>query len=775
MQTVNYPSSNDALRFPANVDTTSLLRHDIPQVVKARIVRVTPTDWAGDTQCMKMELIGCVAKVLPFPAIIKVPLLINLGSEYTVTGIVIQGSINEPQYGPTWATKFTLQYAMESVDESSHSFRNYLNIDGSVKIFLANFDSVTPVTIYLDRPIVATKLYLTYYNDDAIYPRVPCIRVDFLGCLLAAQNVSREERVAIRDLKSNSNIVIRQADKGGAVTILNTVDYIKEAESQLNNSSFYKKLTYNPCAQFKKELKSMINTFSSELADEVNMYIPSSPSPGVFYTIPKLHKVSKLVKTKLASVSRNDPLDTDKLSPRKIFELAKTLDILPPDNGYLCGPTGAEAAGFCFTTVASRNDEACLSIFHSTSYPVIIKASSVNTALRSVLPQIKQSGYEYYRIGLTHQNVRNSTASNFQWVDGTPLQYQLFDSSNIANDEDELCPAIYLPDTEHWQALTYLDECRQGNSGCARDCINYPGGYACECPPGMYLNWWDRKGCECPFEAPGCGVIPREIDGTCPDISCDQPRAFFGSPNYPQKYPNLVYFSCPAGWNLFGGRCFLVVKHNGTLGWNEAHIYCLERVENESDLVSIRDQAEMSFVHELLVKGGFESDKFYIGCEPSYFRIAEKCLQMVFVEILGEKITFANVSEMCGNGSNLIGESFVREHFDQVKSYQKFIWQLYGHVIIDKPTTTSADELPCIIPHESEIVTCDSSQIQFALCVKDAINLTQHCKQNQFECESGECVNVLFVNDLREDCADGSDEKNVDFQATGSGTFILTF
>ncbi|KAJ8026627.1 hypothetical protein HOLleu_31517 [Holothuria leucospilota] len=1253
MQTVNYPSSNDALRFPANVDTTSLLRHDIPQVVKARIVRVTPTDWAGGIQCMKMELIGCVAKecgdqmniantpgaiqvqgsltcsptsfaifgnsssnprqtVLPFPAIIKVPLLINLGSEYTVTGIVIQGSINEPQYGPTWATKFTLQYAMESVDESSHSFRNYLNIDGSVKIFQANFDSVTPVTIYLDRPIVATKLYLIYYNDDVIYPRVPCIRVDFLGCLLA-------------------------------------------------------------------------------------------------------------------------------------------------DNGYLCGLSGAEAAGFCFTTVASRNDEACPSIFHSASYPAIIKSSSVDTALNSVLPQIKQSGYEYYRMGLTHQNVRNSTASNFQWVDGTPLQYQLFESSTIANNDDELCPAIYLPDTEHWQALTCesssqavgticqfdLDECRQGNSGCARDCINYPGGYACECPPRTFLNWWDRKGCETlcgllhltslkddfpdkcfelhvdeptafseasqicsrregtfvelwhldslarnwqgpgpfpvdrvwipdvptirgneglllckiggvtmnpnsppriwwsrypctyslpficvqdvpptvilqpsreisvvnttetaaymrwlglppwfdqlsqshvnirvesglsirfriallnvreldsdncldelkitehlptgkvfqhpslcgqlsnfevqtrtnvvnlvlkigqlimleslrhlslrllyeavdcnvveceticpsrdtiidkpwglirtftdqpyilppayncqwtivlspdkfvrlnfvqmwiepkhpinvylrainqsqidetqyvsvtspiwlysetnkvivsydtgiihqssgfvarfgqsagPFEASGCGVIPREVHGTCPDTNCNQPRAFFGSPNYPQKYPNLVCkwtittspgtyvwvhvfafdsagdykcqevyietvdldrwsricgnsaktsyptssrrnefkltfhsgnpnrygnfhavyeeryfetptydeiterdkdFSCPAGWNLFGGRCFLVVKNNKTLRWNEAHIHCLERAENNSDLASIRNQAEMNFVHELLVKGEFESEKFYIGltvdlktrryvwtdglplcysdwyfpgnpyitdqrepnggdteacsmielkqydstknwldipcadpltslficakpahyylqdveghelaqpiltfhtesCDSGYFRIADKCLHMVFVEILKKKITSANVSEVCGNGSNLIGESFVMEHFDQVKSYQKFIWQLYGHVIIDNPPTTNADELPCIIPYESEIVTCDSSQIQFALCVKDAINLTQHCKQNQFKCESGECVNVLFVNDLREDCADGSDEKNVDFQATGS-------
>lgn len=50
--------------------------------------------------------------------------------------------------------------------------------------------------------------------------------------------------------------------------------------------------------------------------------------------------------------------------------------------------------------------------------------------------------------------------------------------------------------------------------------------------------------------------------------------------------------------------------------------------------------------------------------------------------------------------------------------------------------------------------------------------LTQECQQFQFECVSGECVNVLFVNDLKEDCADGSDEKNIGFESLGSGAFI---
>ena len=62
----------------------------------------------------------------------------------------------------------------------------------------------------------------------------------------SASNFSREETAAIKELRGNTGVVIKQADKIGAVTVLNTSDYIQEAESQLNDFQFYCKLSTNP-------------------------------------------------------------------------------------------------------------------------------------------------------------------------------------------------------------------------------------------------------------------------------------------------------------------------------------------------------------------------------------------------------------------------------------------------------------------------------------------------------------------------------------------------
>ena len=46
-------------------------------------------------------------------------------------------------------------------------------------------------------------------------------------------NISVKERKAIKNLRQNNNIIIKPADKGGAIVILNKEDYIKEGERQL--------------------------------------------------------------------------------------------------------------------------------------------------------------------------------------------------------------------------------------------------------------------------------------------------------------------------------------------------------------------------------------------------------------------------------------------------------------------------------------------------------------------------------------------------------------
>ena len=52
-------------------------------------------------------------------------------------------------------------------------------------------------------------------------------------------NLTRDENKTLKSLSLNKAIVIKNADKGGAVVVLNTTDYIKEGLRQLSDPNFY--------------------------------------------------------------------------------------------------------------------------------------------------------------------------------------------------------------------------------------------------------------------------------------------------------------------------------------------------------------------------------------------------------------------------------------------------------------------------------------------------------------------------------------------------------
>ncbi|GFR79239.1 low-density lipoprotein receptor-related protein [Elysia marginata] len=65
-------------------------------------------------------------------------------------------------------------------------------------------------------------------------------------------NLRNGEKQALNDLKKNKNITIKPADKGGAVVVLNTSDYIAECTKQLSNISHYQPLSANPTNKYNK-------------------------------------------------------------------------------------------------------------------------------------------------------------------------------------------------------------------------------------------------------------------------------------------------------------------------------------------------------------------------------------------------------------------------------------------------------------------------------------------------------------------------------------------
>ena len=55
-------------------------------------------------------------------------------------------------------------------------------------------------------------------------------------------NLTIKERKAVQELQSRNDILITDADKGGAAVILDVEDYVKAAERQLNNKENYRKI-----------------------------------------------------------------------------------------------------------------------------------------------------------------------------------------------------------------------------------------------------------------------------------------------------------------------------------------------------------------------------------------------------------------------------------------------------------------------------------------------------------------------------------------------------
>ena len=55
--------------------------------------------------------------------------------------------------------------------------------------------------------------------------------------------MSKKEEDVLQNLSKRDDIIITKADKGGAVVIVEVDDYIQEANRQLDNNEFYKKLT----------------------------------------------------------------------------------------------------------------------------------------------------------------------------------------------------------------------------------------------------------------------------------------------------------------------------------------------------------------------------------------------------------------------------------------------------------------------------------------------------------------------------------------------------
>ena len=88
-------------------------------------------------------------------------------------------------------------------------------------------------------------------------------------------------------------IYVKKADKGSAVVIMNTTDYLREGYRQLSDSNFYTKLKEDPTQKISDKIcQTLTQMKNCKLITEKNFdYLNiKDPKAGRFYLLPKIHK-----------------------------------------------------------------------------------------------------------------------------------------------------------------------------------------------------------------------------------------------------------------------------------------------------------------------------------------------------------------------------------------------------------------------------------------------------------------------------------------------------
>ena len=157
----------------------------------------------------------------------------------------------------------------------------------------------------------------------------------------------------MQELQSRNDIVITDANKGGAVVILDVEDYVKEAERQLNNKENYRKIICNPTTVNNETINKVISRFQKEnlLSKNISegLKTENHKTPH-FYVKPKVHKEGNAGRPVISSINCH----TSKISGYVDYHLQPSVKEIPsyvqdtadffgkinqidfvPDNSYL--------------------------------------------------------------------------------------------------------------------------------------------------------------------------------------------------------------------------------------------------------------------------------------------------------------------------------------------------------------------------------------------------------------------------------------------------------
>ena len=109
-------------------------------------------------------------------------------------------------------------------------------------------------------------------------------------------NLNKKEKLALNEMKSWEDKVIRVQDKGSRFVVLNTDNYIEKVGNQINRSSF-ERLNTDPSAKFKQRVNNWLEKWSDKVNNEWKQFIkPDNCNAVKMYGMVKTHKTDNPVR-----------------------------------------------------------------------------------------------------------------------------------------------------------------------------------------------------------------------------------------------------------------------------------------------------------------------------------------------------------------------------------------------------------------------------------------------------------------------------------------------
>ena len=103
-------------------------------------------------------------------------------------------------------------------------------------------------------------------------------------------NITCNERKGLNNLTKDTSIVIKEADKGGGIVIMNKEFYKRKILEILDDKSFYKQIESQSTKETMKKVKKVISLAKEITRHEIGYLLDFECKQSMFYGLPKIHK-----------------------------------------------------------------------------------------------------------------------------------------------------------------------------------------------------------------------------------------------------------------------------------------------------------------------------------------------------------------------------------------------------------------------------------------------------------------------------------------------------